>query len=255
MKRVIKVGGRAQSSPDLAARIASAWQARPRTFCVVHGGGDRITEFQRRAGIEPSFVDGRRITTRADIEIVRMVLSGLVNKELVSRLAVEGLNAVGISGEDAATIVATPIDASGLGRGGKPVAVKSDLIEMLLEGGYLPVISPLAVEDGVVAETLNVNADDAAAAIAISVGASELLLVADVEGVLDEDGKAVAYLDQGNAGELIELGVINRGMKAKLDAGYAALAGGVRRVRISTLEGITDTDLGTILTFAQSTIS
>jgi len=184
-----------------------------------------------------------------------MVLSGLVNKELVSRFAAEGLNAVGISGEDSATIVATPIDVSGLGRAGKPVAVKSDLIEVLLDGGYLPVISPLAVEDGAVAETLNVNADDAAAAIAISVGASELLLVADVEGVLDEDGKAVGYLDQGNAGELIERGVINRGMKAKLDAGYAALAGGVRRVRISTLEGITDADVGTILTFAQSAIT
>jgi acetylglutamate kinase len=162
---------------------------------------------------------------------------------------------VGISGEDGATIVATPIDASGLGRAGKPIAVKSDLIEVLLDGGYLPVISPLAVEDGAVAETLNVNADDAAAAIAISGGASELLLVADVEGVLDEDGKAVAYLDQGGAGELIERGVIHRGMKAKLDAGYAALAGGVRRVRISTLEGIVDADIGTILTFAQSAIS
>jgi acetylglutamate kinase len=184
-----------------------------------------------------------------------MVLSGLVNKELVSRFAAEGLNAVGISGEDAATIVATPIDASGLGRAGKPVTVKSDLIEMLLDGGYLPVISPLAVENGAVDETLNVNADDAAAAIAISVCASELLLVADVAGVLDEHGNAVAYLDQGNAGELIERGVINRGMKAKLDAGYSALAGGVRRVRISTLDGITDLDLGTILTFAQSAIT
>ena len=119
----------------------------------------------------------------------------------------------------------------------------------------MPVISPLAVEDGAVTETLNVNADDAAAAIAISVSASELLLVADVDGVLDENGRTVAYLDQGNAGELIERGVINRGMKAKLDAGYAALAGGVGRVRISTLEGITDADLGTILTFAQSAIS
>jgi acetylglutamate kinase len=165
------------------------------------------------------------------------------------------VNAVGISGEDAATIAATPIDASGVGRTGKPVLVRPDLIETLLEGGYLPVISPLAVEDGASRETLNVNADDAAAAIAISMGASELLLVADVEGVLDEDGKCVSCLDQGNAAELIERGVINRGMKAKLDAGFAGLAGGVRRVRISTLDGITETDLGTVLTFAQSVIS
>jgi len=109
-------------------------------LCVVHGGGDRISEFQRRVGLEPSFVDGRRVTTRADMEIVRMVLSGLVNKELVAAFAAAGVPAVGISGEDAAMITATPIDATGLGRAGKPVAVRSELIELLLDSGYMPVI-------------------------------------------------------------------------------------------------------------------
>ena len=255
MKRVVKIGGRAQSSSDLAERIATAWRESPGSLCVVHGGGDRISEFQRRVGLEPSFVDGRRVTTREDMEIVRMVLSGLVNKELVAAFAAAGVPGVGISGEDAAMITATPIDATGLGRAGKPVAVRSDLIELLLDNGYMPVISPLAAEDGPTGEALNVNADDAAAAIAIALVASELLLIADVEGVLDESGKRIASLDQSDAGELIQNGVINRGMRAKLEAGFAALAGGVGRVRISTLEGLTDSTSGTLLTFAQSLIT
>ena len=255
MKRVVKIGGRAQSSPDLANQIRSAWQASPGSFCVVHGGGDRISELQRRMGLEPSFVDGRRITTRQDMETVRMVLSGLVNKELVASFVAAGLPAVGISGEDAGTITATPIDPAGLGRAGKPVAVHSGLIDMLLDGGYLPVISPLAADDGPTVEALNVNADDAAAAIAIALAASELLLIADVEGVLNKNGKVIAYLDQTDVSELIQSGVINHGMMAKLEAGFLALAGGVGRVRISTLDGVTDAGSGTLLTFAQSLIT
>jgi acetylglutamate kinase len=189
------------------------------------------------------------------MEIVRMVLSGLVNKELVASFAAAGLPAVGISGEDAGTITAMPIDATGIGRVGKPVAVKSDLIELLLDGGYLPVISPLAAEDSPTREALNVNADDAAAAIAIALAASELLLIADVEGVMDESGKPIACLDQSDTAELIQNGVINRGMRAKLEAGFAALSGGVGRVRISTLDGLTDATSGTLLTFAQSLIT
>lgn len=255
MKRVVKIGGRAQSSSDLAERIAAAWRGNPGSLCVVHGGGDRISEFQRRIGLEPSFVDGRRVTTRQDMEIVRMVLSGLVNKELVAAFAAAGLPAVGISGEDAGMITATPIDATGLGRAGKPVAVRSELIDLLLDGGYMPVISPLAAEDSHTGEALNVNADDAAAAIAIALAASELLLIADVEGVLDENGKRIASLDQSDAGELIQNGVINRGMRAKLEAGFAALAGGVGRVRVATLDGLTNSASGTLLTFAQSLIT
>lgn len=148
MRRVVKIGGRAQSAPDLVSRIADAWKAAPKSFCVVHGGGDEISAMQRRVGVEPSFLNGRRITTREDVDTVRMVLSGLVNKRLVSALVAAGVPAVGISGEDAGMITATPIDADGLGRAGKPVSVNVDLIRTLLDAGYLPVISPLASEDG-----------------------------------------------------------------------------------------------------------
>jgi acetylglutamate kinase len=252
MKRVIKIGGRAQSSPDLATRLASAWQAAPGSFCIVHGGGGEISDLQRRIGSEPSFVDGRRITTSEDIEMVRMVLSGSVNKRLVSWLVAAGVPAVGISGEDAGTILAVAIDPERLGRAGKPVAVKVDLIRTLLNAGYLPVISPLAGEGGATAEALNVNGDDAAAAIAIALCGVELLLIADVAGVLDESGQLIPCLDQTEAFELAQRGVINGGMRAKVEAGFTALTGGVGRVRVSTIDGLTDTAEGTLLASAKS---
>ena len=201
MKAVIKIGGRAQASPQLVDRITEAWNGRPGSFCIVHGGGDEISAFQRRVGLNPSFVDGRRITTSEDMMIVRMVLSGLVNKRLVSQLVAAGAPAVGISGEDDAMLTATRIAA--LGYAGKPGAVKIELIQMMLGAGYLPVISPVASEEGgEESEALNVNGDDAAAAIAIAMNASELLFVADVEGVLDGAGAPMTYTstftDKGN---------------------------------------------------------
>jgi len=250
VKRVIKIGGRAQSSPDLSRVVASAWKEHPGSVCIVHGGGDRISEFQRKVGLEPSFVGGRRVTTREDMEIVRMVLSGFVNKELTSSFIAAGVPAVGISGEDGGTIAAAQLEE--LGRVGKPVAVKPDLIEILLDHGYLPVISPLATEDGNPGEALNVNGDDAAAAIAIALNASELLLVADVEGVLDDQQGVIANLDSADAAELVQKGVVSKGMKAKLEAGFAALSGGVGRVRVASLDGVGNKSSGTLLTLAQS---
>jgi acetylglutamate kinase len=255
MKRVVKIGGRAQASPDLASRIAAAWEKEPGSFCVVHGGGDQISALQKSMGLEPSFVDGRRITTREDLEVVRMVLSGLINKQLVSSFSAAGVSAVGISGEDGGILTAIPLDEKRFGRVGKPVASNPGVIHLLLTAGHLPVISPLASEDHNPSEALNVNGDDAAAAIAIGSGASELLLIADVSGVLDEREMLITSLDQGEASELAQRGVVNKGMKAKLEAGFAALAGGVARVRIADLDGLEDAAAGTLLTFAQSLIT
>lgn len=251
MKTVIKIGGRAQASPQLGDRITAAWNVRPGSFCIVHGGGDEISAFQRRVGLNPSFVNGRRITTSEDMTVVRMVLSGLVNKRLVSHLVAAGAPAVGISGEDDAMLTATRI--ASLGYVGKPAAIKTELIQLMLGAGYLPVISPVASEEGgEVGEALNVNGDDAAAAIAIAMNASELLFVADVEGVLDGAGAPMTYLEKAEAAELAETGVINSGMRAKLEAGFAALAAGVERVRISTMEGLSDPTVGTLLSLEQS---
>ena len=255
MRRVIKIGGRAQASPDLATRIASAWKREPGSLCVVHGGGDQVSALQKSMGSEPSFIDGRRITTREDLEIVRMVLSGGVNKQLVSTFAAAGVRAVGISGEDGGLITARFLDRQRFGSVGKPIRANADLLELLLDAGYLPVISPLASEDGNPAEALNVNGDDAAAAIAIALRASELLLVADVAGVLDSNDMVISNLDHTEATDLTQKGVVKKGMKAKLEAGFAALAGGVSKVRIADLDGLEDNAAGTSLTLAQSLIT
>jgi acetylglutamate kinase len=256
MIRVIKIGGRAQSSPLLTDTIASAWNEAPGSFCVVHGGGDEISAWQRRLASEPSFADGRRVTTREDMDLVRMVLSGLVNKRLVSGLVAAGVPAVGLSGEDAGLISATPIDPRGTDRAGRPVAVNSSLLRTLLTGGYLPVISPLAADSGgAEGEALNVNGDDAAAAIAVSLGASELVLIADVSGVLDDSGQPISSIDQVGVADLMRSGVAKGGMRVKLEAGLAALAGGVARVRVASLEGIKDESTGTLLEPTQSLVT
>ena len=251
MRTVIKIGGRAQGSPQLVERITAAWNASPGSFCIVHGGGDEISAFQRRVGLNPSFVNGRRITTSEDMTIVRMVLSGLVNKRLVSQLVAAGVPAVGISGEDDAMLTATRI--ASLGYAGKPAAVKIELIQTLFGAGHLPVISPVASEEGGEGgEALNVNGDDAASAIAIAMNASELLFVADVKGVLDGAGEPMTYLGKAEATELAGTGVINSGMQAKLEAGFAALTAGVERVRVSTMDGLSDPTVGTLLSLEQS---
>lgn len=241
--RVIKVGGRVQANPELGVALAAAWRAAPRALCVVHGGGDAVTSVQRALGAEPTFVEGRRVTTADDVRVLRMVLSGLENKRLVSSLTAQGIAAVGLSGEDASLIVATQ-DGGTLGLVGTPSRVNAALLRHLLSGGYLPVVSPLGAGERDVARTLNVNADDAAAAIAAALGAAELLLVADVPGVL-LDGEPLAELTSVNATDLISRGIARDGMAAKLRAAQHALAAGVAAVRIGDLRAIADAELGT----------
>ncbi|MBK5189825.1 MAG: acetylglutamate kinase, partial [Gemmatimonadaceae bacterium] len=181
MMRVIKIGGRVQRDPRLAATLAQLWSHAPASFCVVHGGGETISALQTQLGGAPRFVDGRRVTTEADIDVLRMALSGVANKQLVDALGTEGIAAVGISGEDGSLIVARALNARVFGRVGAVAGVNDALLRTLLAGGYLPVISPVARDgEGVAGGALNVNADDAAAAIAASLGAEELLLISDV---------------------------------------------------------------------------
>ncbi|MBI3791656.1 MAG: acetylglutamate kinase [Gemmatimonadetes bacterium] len=243
--RVIKVGGRAQGDPALATALLAAWRATPGAIVLVHGGGDEVSTLQRALGGEPTFVGGRRVTTARDLDAVRMVLSGAVNKRLAAQL--RAANAVGISGEDAGLLEATVTDPA-FGRVGAPSHVNPALLARLLTGGFLPVVSPLGRDAGSAdGAGLNVNGDDAAAAIAAALHADELLLIADVPGVLDQ-GVAVAHLDPVGARALIARGVAEGGMAAKLQAACAALAGGVPRVRIGTIATITDLAAGTVLT-------
>ena len=245
--KVIKLGGRVQSDVALISGLKALWDREPGSFCVVHGGGDEISSLQRALGREPSFVNGRRITTEGDIDLVRMILSGSANKRLVSSLAAAGIPAVGISGEDGGTLMAEPIDIELFGKSGKPVSADAQLIHLLLASSFLPVISPVAASAvAATREALNVNGDDAAAVIAAALGA-ELWLLADVSGVLDENRQVIGELDQGSVDALVAAGTVNSGMRAKLEAGFAALAGGAPRVRIAGLEALSGSGSGTLL--------
>lgn len=247
MTRVIKVGGRPQSDPSLAPALASGWSRTNGGLVLVHGGGDEVSTLQAALGGSTTFVDGRRVTTERDIELVRMALSGSANKRLVANLVQSGIDAVGLSGEDAALIAASPMDAERLGYVGIPKTVNVAFLRHLLSGGYLPVISPVSRDaSGTLGAALNVNGDDAAAAIAIALGAAELLLVADVPGVM-RGGEVIPELTPDSARQLMNDGTVVGGMRAKLQAGLSAIAGGVPCVRISDIAAIADPTRGTAL--------
>ena len=247
MTRVVKVGGRPQADPRLASLVASCWSRDAGSVVLVHGGGDEVSALQAAMGTGSTFVEGRRVTTAKDIELVRMALSGSANKRLVATLVERGIEAVGLSGEDAGLIAAAPMDAHRLGYVGIPRTVNVAFLKHLLSGGYLPVISPVSRDaSGTLGAALNVNGDDAAAAIAAALGAAELLLVADVPGVMC-DGDVIPALTPDAARALIADGVAVGGMQAKLQAALNALAGGVPQVRISDLVAIDDPDRGTVL--------
>lgn len=243
MRRVIKIGGRAQGDPSLAGAVAATVKAGGH-ICLVHGGGDEVSTLQRRLGLEPKFLGGRRVTSEADLEIVRMVLSGTANKRLVAHLVSAGVQAVGISGEDAGLFQAEITDPQ-MGRVGGRITVRADIIAHLFAGDFVPVVSPLARDaNDTGGAGLNVNGDDAAAALAAAVGAADLVLVADVPGVL-ENGATIPELTVEAGVELVRRGVATGGMAAKLEAAALAIVGGVRCVRIAGIAGITDMTAGT----------
>jgi len=248
--RVLKIGGRAQNDPNLARAVRSA--AVENGIVVVHGGGDEVSALQRRMGMTPKFHGGRRVTTTDDLAIVQMVLSGSANKRLVSAFVGAGVRAVGISGEDDGLLTARATARETLGEVGEPSRVETALLELLVDAGYVPVVSPLA-RDAETGGTLNVNGDDAAAAIAIAMRASELVLVADVPGVMTS-GTVIAELDVERAVALIEDGTAREGMAAKLQAARRAVERGVARVRIGNLAAVQSATAGTVITLSTTAV-
>jgi len=184
---------------------------------------------------------------------VRMVLSATINKRLVRQLSGTGIAAVGVSGEDGNLLPATRFEGGALGAVGIPGRADRRLLDALLNGGFVPVVSPLG-RDIATGEGLNINGDDAAAAIAESLGADELFLLADVPGVLDAAGVPLPAADLDGIATLVDGGIAHSGMAAKLEAARRALLAGVRVVRIGDASALRDDALGTVITHSPSAV-
>ena len=246
--RVVKLGGNELDRPDWLAVCARAL-VRLDPVVVVHGGGRAVSALSRRLGLPVEKRDGRRVTTPEVAEVVELVMAGPVNRQVVTALRAAGLDAVGLSGVDGGLLTAQSVPG-GLGHVGEIAQVRVALLESFLLAGLTPVIAPMAPDaSGAAGPPLNVNADDAAAAIAAALGAAELLLVSDVPGV-EVDGAVRPALEAGDVETLIELGVAADGMAAKLRAATAALRGGARAVRIGDLRLLDDARAGTRISLA-----
>jgi acetylglutamate kinase len=198
---------------------------------VVHGGGPQINQMLDRLQIKSRFIDGLRVTDAATMEVVEMVLAGSTNKHIVSAINAAGGKAVGLSGRDANLLVATKqvLTKNGqeidLGFVGDPKTVDPHVLKTLAQGGMIPVIAPVSAGEG--GETYNLNADTAAGAIAAAVGAARLLLLTDVSGVLDKEGKLLENLTVPQVRSLMTDGTISGGMIPKLETCIEAVEGGV----------------------------
>jgi acetylglutamate kinase len=215
---VVKLGGTTIAEQrQVLGEVAAI--ARRRPVVLVHGGGKRITEWLDRLGVPSRFEGGLRVTDAQSLEVAAAVLRGVVNSELVAGLRDVGVDAVGLSGVDGGLLIAERIPELGLVA--SVVGLRRDLLDAILVGGQVPVVAPLARDaEGIVC---NVNADDAAAGIAAGLGARQLVLMTDVDGVRDASGRRLDALTVGEAEELIASGVIAGGMVPKIRAALAAL--------------------------------
>jgi acetylglutamate kinase len=216
---VVKLGGTTiAEQSQVLADVATV--ARHRPVVLVHGGGKRITEWLERMGVPSRFENGLRVTDEAALEVAAAVLRGVVNSELVAGLRDLGVDAVGLSGVDGGLLVSERVP--GVGLVAHVVGLRRDLLDAILVGGQVPVVAPLARDEtGIVC---NVNADDAAAGIAAGLGARQLVLMTDVDGVRDAAGNRLDSLTTDEAEALIASGVIAGGMVPKIPAALAALA-------------------------------
>jgi acetylglutamate kinase len=234
--KVIKLGGSlledsARRAQSLQA-VADAWNAGEQ-IVLVHGGGKHIDALLGRLGIPKRTHAGLRITDDETLPVVVGVLAGVVNKMLVGELKALGVKAAGISGADANTLVAgrrAPLVDVDYGHVGDVRSSDPDLMLALLGKGILPVVSSVAISDS--GALLNVNADSAASAIAIAVGAKSLTFVTDVPGVLDGHGAVVPSLNARKVKSLIKSNVVTGGMRPKLEAALHALSAGVKSIVI-----------------------
>ena len=225
---VIKYGGHAMGNAALAENFAKDVVLLKQVGInpvVVHGGGPQIAKMLERLSIESSFVDGLRVTDEAAIEVVEMVLSGTINKEIVSTINAAGGTAVGLSGKDGKLLEARRLTEPGsegdLGFVGEPAEVNISVLQSFKKSHIIPVVAPIgAGPDG---ETFNINADTAAGAIASAMSAAKLIMLTDVAGVLDDAGELISSLDVAQTRQLLESGAVKGGMIPKLKTCLQAL--------------------------------
>jgi acetylglutamate kinase len=265
---VIKYGGHAMGDPEAARDFAEdvvLLKAVGINPVVVHGGGPQIGAMLKKLGVETRFVDGLRVTDAETAKVAEMVLSGAINKELVSWIAQAGGKAVGISGKDAGFVIAekakrTTRDPDSniervvdLGFVGEPKHIDRTILDTLSTAGMIPVVAPIGVDDA--GQTLNINADTMAGAIAAALGAARLFLLTDVAGVLDKDGNLLTDLDPAGIAALRAEGTVTGGMIPKLETCIHAVEGGAeaavildgRVPHVTLLEIFTQTGAGTLV--------
>ena len=241
---VVKYGGHAMGDEALAASFARDIVLLKQSGInpiVVHGGGPQIGAMLKKLNIESSFSGGLRVTDKATVEVVEMVLAGSINGQIVSALNQAGGRAVGLSGKDGNLIMARKVDhqydpdsnvenAVDLGFVGEPAAINPEILETMIRSDIIPVIAPIGVSaEG---DTYNINADTAAGAIAAATGAKRLLLLTDVRGVLDKQGNLMTGLSVERARALMADGTISGGMIPKLETCIDAVSDGVEAVVI-----------------------
>lgn len=236
---VVKYGGHAMGNPEAARDFAEdivLLKAVGINPVVVHGGGPQIGAMLEKLGVESTFVDGLRVTDEATAKIAEMVLSGGINKELVSWISGAGGKAIGLSGKDGGLVTATKAErttrdpesniekAVDLGFVGEPTHVDTQVIDTAVASGLIPIIAPIAA--GADGHTYNINADTMAGAIAAALGAARLFLLTDVAGVLDKQGKLLTDLDPAKIDALKADGTIQGGMIPKLETCVRAVEAG-----------------------------
>jgi acetylglutamate kinase len=262
---VVKYGGAAQQDPLLKqgfARDITLLQTLGIHVVLVHGGGPQIGKFLEELNIPTRFVEGLRVTDQRTMDIVEMVLAGKINKEIVNLINSAGGRAVGLSGKDGSLLAGQkvefyrpredePPEIIDIGLVGEVTGVNTELIRTLLAQRFLPVIAPVGV--GEQGETLNINADLVAGAVAGALAAAKLILLTDVPGVLDREGQLLSSLTRYQAVTMMEDGAISGGMIPKIKCCLEALEEGVTKAHILDgrvphavlLEIFTDSGVGT----------
>jgi acetylglutamate kinase len=232
---------------------------------VVHGGGPQIGAMLKKLDIQSRFIDGLRVTDQAAVEVVEMVLTGSINKQIVTSINAAGGRAVGLSGKDGNLVMARKLELEKTGADGKkvvedlgfvgePQSINPEVLHTMLKSEIIPVIAPIGV--GSKGETYNINADTVAGAVAGAVKAERLILLTDVEGVLDQDKKLIPRLTASEARALIANGTISGGMIPKIKTAIDAVESGVRAAvildgripHVLLLELFTEHGAGTLIT-------